>query len=414
FVADVPAGRPLGVLLGANAISLAGNAIAALAVPWFVLQTTGSATQTGIVGFFAILPVVLSSFFGGGLVDRLGYKRASIIADVASGLTVAAIPALHAIGALTFPVLLALAFLGALLDAPGATARRALLPELSARAGWPLERATSAAQVAERGARLIGAPAAGLLVALFGPSEVLWIDAASFAISALMVALLVPGPGPAPAPQRAGYMRELLEGLRFIRGDAPIAAILLVLLVTNFLDSAWFAVTAPVYAEEMYRSAAALGLLFGATAGGSVAGALVYGAFGVRWPRRPVFVADFVVAASQLILLAMFPPLWAAVAICALAGFGAGPLNPIIAAVSLERIPPLARGRVLGALTGVGFLAMPLGALVAGPLLTAVGLRTVLLLAGGLYLLTTLSLVANPAIRAMDDRRDPTAAAPRA
>jgi hypothetical protein len=54
-----------------------------------VLQTTGSATQTGITGFFTILPVVLAGFFGGALVDRIGYKPTSIVADLASGITVA-------------------------------------------------------------------------------------------------------------------------------------------------------------------------------------------------------------------------------------------------------------------------------------------------------------------------------------
>jgi len=71
---------------------MVGNTFAALAIPWFVLQTTGSASKTGITGFFTILPVVLAGFLGGALVDRLGYKRSSILADVASCIPVALIP----------------------------------------------------------------------------------------------------------------------------------------------------------------------------------------------------------------------------------------------------------------------------------------------------------------------------------
>jgi MFS family permease len=67
-------------LLTANPISLVDNVLSAIAIPWFVLQTTGSATQTGITGFFTVLPVVLTGFLGGTLVNRLGYKRTSIIA----------------------------------------------------------------------------------------------------------------------------------------------------------------------------------------------------------------------------------------------------------------------------------------------------------------------------------------------
>ena len=83
---------PLYSLFIANAISLVGNVFSLIAIPWFVLQTTGSATQTGITGFFTILPVVLAGLLGGTLIDRLGYKRTSIISDLASGVTTALIP----------------------------------------------------------------------------------------------------------------------------------------------------------------------------------------------------------------------------------------------------------------------------------------------------------------------------------
>src|SRR5829696_8581905 len=86
---------PIISLFTANAISLIGNVLSAIALPWFVLQTTGSATQTGITGFFTILPVVLAGFLGGTLIDRLGYKRNSIISDLASGVTTALIPILY-------------------------------------------------------------------------------------------------------------------------------------------------------------------------------------------------------------------------------------------------------------------------------------------------------------------------------
>src|SRR6187200_3126117 len=86
---------PFYALLTANAISITGNVFSNIAIPWFVLQTTGSATQIGITGFFTILPVVLAGFFGGTLIDRLGYKRTSIIADIASGITSALIPLLY-------------------------------------------------------------------------------------------------------------------------------------------------------------------------------------------------------------------------------------------------------------------------------------------------------------------------------
>jgi len=80
---------PLTALYAANTVSLTGNVLTTLAVPLFVLETTGSAAKAGITGAFAFLPIVIAGVFGGAVVDRLGFRRTSIRADVASGATVA-------------------------------------------------------------------------------------------------------------------------------------------------------------------------------------------------------------------------------------------------------------------------------------------------------------------------------------
>ena len=76
---------PIFALLVANTISLIGSTLTMIALPWFVLQTTGSAAMTGLAGFFVMLPGFVAGIFGGRLVDRLGYKRVSMIADLVSG-----------------------------------------------------------------------------------------------------------------------------------------------------------------------------------------------------------------------------------------------------------------------------------------------------------------------------------------
>ncbi len=125
---------PLYALLTANVISQIGNTMAMLAIPWFVLTTTGSASSTAVTVAVGTLPVVISGIFGGAFVDRLGYKLSSVISDLASGLTVLLIPLLHQTVGIAFWQLLVLVFLGALLDAPGNSARRSLYPELVERA----------------------------------------------------------------------------------------------------------------------------------------------------------------------------------------------------------------------------------------------------------------------------------------
>ena len=95
---------PLFATIAADTISRTGNLLTAVAIPWFVLVTTGSPARTGIAVFAGALPVVISLFFGGTIVDRFSYRRVSIVSDLASGLSVAMIPLLHSLDLLSFPL----------------------------------------------------------------------------------------------------------------------------------------------------------------------------------------------------------------------------------------------------------------------------------------------------------------------
>jgi MFS family permease len=399
--------RPLVGLLAAHAVSTTGNVLTLIALPLYVLTTTGSAALTGLTGAFATAPVVLGGTFGGVLVDRIGYRRSSIVADVVSGVTIALVPLLDSTTGLPFPVLLALVFVSGLLDTPGQTARTALLPEAAAASGVPVERAVGLLEATERGARMLGAPLAGLGVALMGPLPVLALDAASFAVSALLVARLVPGaldtrvPDEVPAPH--GYWRELGDGLRFVAHEPLLRAMVLLVLLTNLLDAAKTSVLLPVYAERELGGGAAFGLLVGVMAGGALTGNLAFTAAGHRLPRRPLFVVAFALAGGPPTLaLAAGIPLPGLVAVTAVSGFCAGAINPIIGLVKLERVPPGMRARVYGLIGAGCWAAMPLGSLVAGLAVEHGGLRPTLVAAGTAYVLITLTPLLGGPWRGLD------------
>lgn len=396
--------RAIYILFAANAISLVGNQLTLIAIPWFVLETTGSAVQTGLTAFANILPIIIAGFFGGTIVDRLGYKRTSIVADIASGVTVALVPLLFGLGLLPFWLLLVIVFLSSLLDAPGSTARAALVPELAEAAGMSLERASSMIQVVERASRLIGAPLAGLLVALMGAQNVLWLDAVTFAISAAMVAFLVPYASQTISAARQRYSADLIEGLRFLRRDPLLLVIVGVVMLTNCLDAAKGSVVMPVYARDIYGSAVALGLMFGLSGGGSVIGALIYGSVGHRHSRHWIFIGCFIAVSLPIFVLAALPPLSVALAAQFISGLASGPINPILSTVEYERIPHNMRGRVFGAMTAGAWMAMPLGVLLGGYAIEWGGLVPTLLVIGGFYLLVTVSLTFNPVLKLMDSR----------
>ncbi|MHB8869113.1 MAG: MFS transporter [Thermoleophilia bacterium] len=399
---------PFYAFLAAEAVSLVGNNITMVAVPWFVLVTTGSATKTGLVGFFTALPAVISGLFGGTLVDRVGHRRMSIVADLASGATVVLIPLLHNTVGLRFWQMLLIVFASALLDVPGNTARFALLPDVSAAADVSLERANAAQQMIHRGGTLVGPAIAGVLITWLGASNVLYIDAATFAFSAGLFFLAVPAPRPAPgAPDVVGesYLSQLKAGLRYLREDRLIRAIVIMVSITNFLDAPVFAVLLPVYARDTLGTAAGLGFMIAAFGAGAVLSALAFGAVGARLPRRLTFITAFAVASTPFWVLAASPPYPVAVASLFVGGLVAGSLNPMILTVAQERIPREMRGRVFGLMMAVAFAAAPLGMVLAGYLAETISVTTTLLVIAIAYVVATTAQYANPALREMDRPR---------
>ncbi|MFG2665733.1 MFS transporter [Streptomyces sp. NPDC048387] len=403
--------RPFAAVLAANTVSIAGSSLTLIGVPWFVLQTTGSAGRAGVVAFCATLPVIVAALVGGPVIDRLGRRRVSAVSDMVCAASVGAIPLLHYAGLLEFWMLCACMALGGLVHTPGMTARSVLLPSLAEHAGTTVARAASLYDGVSRGARMTGAAVAGLLIAVLGAETVLLVDAATFAVSALLVSAFLRGV-PAAEPQRglarpsfAVYRAELAEGWRFLTGSRLLLGVTFMVMTTNGLDQGWSSVLLPVHGREDLGGATTLGLMISLFGGFAVLGALLYGVWGERFPRRAVFAAAFLVSGATRYVVAALTgtPLPLAVTM-ALAGLGAGMLNPILTTVIYERVPEELRSRVSGVTTAGCELAMPVGGLAAGLLVDGFGITRALLAFGGVYFLTTLSPLLFPAWREMDTR----------
>ncbi|MDK1475250.1 MFS transporter [Streptomyces sp. 549] len=416
--AALPDRRPLLSVLAANVVSVLGTSLTFLAVPWFVLETTGSAARTGLVAFCATVPVAASALLGGPLIDRFGRRRTSVGTDLLCGVTVAAVPLLHAAGLLPFWLLCVLMAVNGLFHAPGETARSVLLPALAERAGTPLVRAAGFFDGVSRGARMAGTALAGLLIATLGAEAVLLLDALTFAVSAAIIAVGLRG-FTAAGPVRAtgtvsprAYAGELADGFRFLLRLPLLWGITAMVLVTNSLDAGWSSVLLPVHAREHLGGPVDLGLLFAVGGAGALAGALLYGSFGHRLPRWPVFTCCFLVAgAPRMLVAALGEGLVPLLVMMAVGGLAAGALNPILTTVLYERVPDAMRSRVMGISYAGALAATPMGSLAAGFLVEGAGLSVAVLGFGAVYLLVTLAPVGVRSFRGMDD--PPPAAAPR-
>jgi MFS family permease len=205
--------------------------------------------------------------------------------------------------------------------------------------------------------------------------------------------------------KKSGYFEEILDGFRVIGKDAVILAIVIIVMIANFLDAGFGGVIEPYYMNTVFGSAVSLGLLIAASGAGSVAGALAFGAVGHRWSRRVTFTVGFTLTALRFFLFALYPPFEILLLGFFITSLGSGPLNPIIDAVSYERIPANMRGRIFGAIQAGAWVAMPLGVLLAGVLTEALGLTPLLIGMGLIYVTTTLSIALIPAMRGMEKKK---------
>ncbi|MEV7244682.1 MFS transporter [Streptomyces sp. NPDC093248] len=406
--------RPLSGVLAAMAVSLTGTRVSAVALPWFVLVTTGSATQTGLVAFCEMTPYVAVKAFTGPLVDRIGPRAVSWTTDLASATAAAAVPSLHALGLLSFPLLLALVALIGAVRGPGDLAKEVMVPEAAERGGVPLERATGLSGVIERLASTMGPVAGGALVALLGPLTGLVVNAVCFALGSVIIGVALPhGMGHAVEESGSqaeqdgetgeGYWHRFGVGFTFLRGEPLLLSVIVMVGITNLLDAGFSTVLMPVWAKESGNGPAAIGLTGSVMGAAAVAGSLIAALAAHRLRRRVVFFTGFLLAgAPRFLILASGAPMGAVLAVFAVSGFGAGFLNPVLGAVLLERVPRRMLGRVSALGDSLAWAGIPLGGLITGAAVASVGLAPVLLAGGAAYFLTTNLTGLRPEWREMD------------
>ncbi|WP_333736504.1 MFS transporter [Streptomyces sp. IBSBF 2806] len=406
--------RPLGGVLAAMVVSLTGTRISVVALPWFVLVTTGSATQTGLVAFCEMTPYVVVKAFTGPLVDRIGARVVSWTTDLASATAAAAVPLLHVLDLLSFPLLLVLVALIGAARGPGDLAKEVMVPEAAERGRVPLERATGLAGVTERLASTVGLAVGGSLVALLGPLTGLAVNAGCFALGSVIIKLALPrGTGHAieEAPSQTvgtepGYWRRFGEGFTFLRGEPLLLTVIVMCGITNLLDAAFTSVLVPVWARESGKGPTAIGLTGSVMGAAAVGGSLIAAVVAHRLRRRVAVLTGFLLAgAPRFLILASDAPLGVVLAVFAGSGFGAGFVNPVLGAVLVERVPRRMLGRVNALGDSLAWAGIPLGGLLAGAAVTAVRLVPVLLACGGAYFLTTNLAGLRPEWREMDRTR---------
>jgi len=266
-----------------------------------------------------------------------------------------------------------------------------MVPDIATAANASLERVTGLESTTDRSASIVAPLLAGLLISAIGSAQALLLDAVSFAVCAVLIAVWAPRPQARDEEiEEGGYLRQLHSIWRFLSRDRLLLPVALMITVTNLLDMAFSAVLLPVWIRDNGYGPAEIGLIFGAFGVTATIGALLAAAIGDRLPRRATYLIAFVICgAPRFVVLALGAPIWVVVAVSAVGGLGAGFINPILSSVFIERVPRPMLGRVGSLFESMAWAGIPLGGVLAGAAIAGIGLVPALAVAGGAYFLAT-------------------------
>jgi predicted MFS family arabinose efflux permease len=331
----------------------------AVALPWFVLTTTGSPARMGVVLAAEYAGLSLLGLAGARLATVTGPRRLLLAADLARAVLIAAIPVLYWAGALSFPVILAISVcIGGFFPAYQSSAQL-IVASLTGDDQVQLTRLGGLLSAVNESASFAGPALAGVLIAALGPAPVLLIDAGSYLCAFALVGILARGTGAAgPADGDA----SATAGLRFLWRSPRLRWLIT---GVGLLSAAFTALVATIPVLALHHGGASVaGWLLAAYGAGSVAGGLL--STRARRTGGPTAALSVAGLAAAAWVLPLPLPAWAWGLAIAGTGVATGLFYPRFFAAMTTAAPPELRARVLASVTIAISVPGPLGFLAAG------------------------------------------------
>lgn len=374
--------------------SLLGDHMTFIALPWFVFQVTGSGTVTAGVLLCLQLPALVTAIVAGSLVDRFQPRPILIIDNALRTLIVGLIPLLYWFDRLQLWQIFVLALLAGMLQPATAVGERALLPELVV--DEDLEAANMLWSFSQNLSVVLGPAVAGILVAALGGPFVLLLDAASFALLAVVATTLpeiqrTPTTTVQPLAERLG-LRQLW--------DLKVVRLTTLLSLVFFFSYGPLEAALPIYSVTVLQTdARGYGLLWSALGVGALVGTMSSTALGQRLRVGIALPLIALLWGACLLPLIFTQQLWLACVLLGLGGLMWGPYTPLETTLLQRSVPKEQLGRVFGARSALLTSGAPLGLAIGGALLAFVPATILILLSGLACVLVGLCGLALPTMR---------------
>ena len=388
-------------------LSLLGNAIAAVALPLIVLQTTGSVLGAGTVAAVSAVPAVLAGLFMGVVIDRINRRTSSIVTDLISAGSLAALPIIDAVTGLNLGWFVLFGIIGALGDVPGMTAREALLPSVVRSGAISAERLVGLREALGAAALIVGPAVAGILMSVLEGSTVLWLTAGT-SLAAALVTMLIPHHVGRIAPEdgAAGTSRtspwaQLRQGWSALLGSRFLVAITALSVASVFVLGAFQSIILPVYFTAEGRPGL-LGFVLTSLAVGLLIGAGVYATVGTTLSRRAWLMTGLGGSALGFAVMGQLASPGGVLVGAFLVGAFSGVLNSLLAVLMVDRIPEAMRGRIGGTQNAVLTAVAPAATLVAALMVEFGGLAIAAAAITAVWLVAAVATAIGRSLRNLD------------
>lgn len=379
--------RSLIGLVSAELVSLTGSSMTFVALPFFVLVTTGSTAKMGWVLAAEMLPIAIFGIPAGTVIAKLGAKKTMLISDAARGPLMLVIPILHHYGDLSFPALLGTTFAIGIFAAPYFASSRLIVPEVAGEDEQAVASVNAVLSGANQVTQLAGPVLAGVLIGLFTPGTVLVVDGCTYIFSFLVILIVVRA---GKRVEAAAQQKGVFAGLKFLLGDSLLGPMVIAACVINFVAQG---IVLGVQAIDYFRynaSGHVVGILFAGFGIGALAGAIVAQQLTQKVPLLKLAAVAIVAMPLPLFLLSPTTPWPVATLIIAGFAFFTPLVNAPVIGILTVRTPAELRPKVMTAVMTVATMAGPFGFIAAGYLLRHVSLGSffiglpALLMLGGL------------------------------
>lgn len=368
-----------------QSISLIGTWMQKTAIPWVIYVETHSSFMLGLTVFATQFPSFLLSIFGGVVSDRYNRYKVLLATQVLSLVQAVFLTVLVLLDHYTAWEILIVCVLLGVINAFDVPARQALVYDMvDDKADLSNAIALNSSMV--NLAKILGPALAGLTLSIFGAGICFLINAISF-IAVIISLLFMRFSKPIPHDKSKNVMRELKEGLSYLRDTPGIALIILFIALVSLFSLPYNSLF-PVYAKEIFRGqASTFGYLSAAVGLGAITGTIFLASLKPGANFRKILLTCTFIFGIGLILFSHVSVFWLACVFAVISGFGQMALATVSNTILQTTVSLKMRGRVISYYAMAFFGMMPLGALLIGASAARFGAPNTILAEGIIALL---------------------------